>query len=151
VIDGQDKGLLVEKGTPGHDARPIDGEGSLRAVWQAEITLTEMNNTRKARKIIAEARDLLGGNGILLDFHVMRHLADIEATHTYEGTETTQTLIVGLDITGASAFASGPDHPVRRHPRRPGPAAHRGPRSGRPVLLITGLCSSATSPASYIP
>jgi glutaryl-CoA dehydrogenase len=35
----------------------------------------------------------------------MRHLADIEATHTYEGTETIQTLIVGQDITGASAFA----------------------------------------------
>jgi alkylation response protein AidB-like acyl-CoA dehydrogenase len=95
VIDGQDKGLLVDKGTPGHDARPIDGEGSLRAVWQAEITLTEMNNTRKARKIIAEARDLLGGNGILLGFHVMRHLADIEAIHTYDGTETIRTLIVG--------------------------------------------------------
>jgi glutaryl-CoA dehydrogenase len=52
----------------------------------------------------AEARDLLGGNGILLDFHVMRHLADIEAIHTYEGTETIQALIVGRDITGASAF-----------------------------------------------
>jgi len=46
----------------------------------------------------------IGGNGILLDFHVMRHMADIEAIHTYEGTETIQTLIVGRDITGASAF-----------------------------------------------
>jgi hypothetical protein len=54
--------------------------------------------------VISEARDLLGGNGILLDFHVMRHMADIEAIHTYEGTETIQTLIVGRDITGASAF-----------------------------------------------
>jgi glutaryl-CoA dehydrogenase len=67
--------------------------------------IAKMNNTRKARQVIAEARDLLGGNGILLDFHVMRHLADIEAIHTYEGTETIQTLIVGRDITGASAFA----------------------------------------------
>jgi hypothetical protein len=40
VIDGQEKGFLVEKGTPGYDARPIDGKGSLRAVWQAEITLS---------------------------------------------------------------------------------------------------------------
>jgi glutaryl-CoA dehydrogenase len=64
-----------------------------------------MNNTRKARQVIAEARDLLGGNGILLDFHEMRHLADIEANHTYEGTETIQTLIAGRDITGVSAFA----------------------------------------------
>ena len=67
--------------------------------------IAKMNNTRKARQIIAEARDLLGGNGILLGFHVMRHMADIEAIHTYEGTETMQTLIVGRDITGVSAFA----------------------------------------------
>ena len=65
--------------------------------------LAKMNN--KARQVIAEARDLLGGNGILLDFHVMRHMADIEASHSCEGTETIQTLIVGRDITGASAFA----------------------------------------------
>jgi glutaryl-CoA dehydrogenase len=207
IADHQVKGFLVEKGTPGYDARRIDGKGSLRAVWQAEITLSgvrvpeenrlpgansfrdtgrvlagtrnavawgalghataayeaaiaycrqrqqfgkplvsfqivqdklvkmlaevcsmqlyclrlgrlieegrltdtiaaiaKMNNTRKARQVIFEARDLLGGNGILLDFHVMRHMADIEAIHTYEGTETIQTLIVGRDITGASAF-----------------------------------------------
>jgi glutaryl-CoA dehydrogenase len=205
--DGKVKGFLVEKGAPGYDARKIEGKGSLRAVWQAEITLTDvrvaeanrlpgansfkdagrvlagtrnavawgalghataayevavaycgereqfgrplssfqivqdrlvkmlaevcsmqlyclrlgrlieegnltdtiaaiakMNNTRKARQVIFEARDLLGGNGILLDFHVMRHMADIEAIHTYEGTETIQTLIVGRDITGTSAF-----------------------------------------------
>src|SRR5215207_2593399 len=208
VGDQQVKGFLVEKGTPGYDARRIDGKGSLRAVWQAEIQLTDvrvpeenrlpaarrfsdagsvlastrntvawsalghavaaydaarsycgqrvqfgkplvsfqivqerlvgmlaeicgmqlyclrlgrlieegrfsdtiaalakMNNTRKARQVILEARDLLGGNGILLDFHVMRHLADMEAIHTYEGTETIQTLIVGRDITGVGAFA----------------------------------------------
>jgi glutaryl-CoA dehydrogenase len=207
TADRQVKGFLVEEGTPGYDARRIDGKGSLRSVWQAEITLSgvrvpdenrlpgansfrdtgrvlagtrnavawgalghataayeaaiaycrqrqqfgkplvsfqivqdklvkmlaevcsmqlyclrlgrlieegkltdtiaaiaKMNNTRKARQVIAEARDLLGGNGILLDFHVMRHMADIEAIHTYEGTETIQTLIVGRDITGASAF-----------------------------------------------
>ena len=48
--------------------------------------------------------DLLGGNGILLENHVMRHLADVEAIHTYEGTETIQTLLVGRDITGVGAF-----------------------------------------------
>jgi glutaryl-CoA dehydrogenase len=208
TADGQVKGFLVEKGSPGYAATRIDGKGSLRAVWQAEITLTDvrvpaenrlpgantfkdtgrvlagtrnvvawaalghataayevamaycrhrrqfgkplvsfqivqdrlvkmlaevcsmqlyclrlgrlieegkmtdtiaaiakMNNTRKARQVILEARDLLGGNGILLDFHVMRHMADIEAIHTYEGTETIQTLIVGRDITGVGAFA----------------------------------------------
>jgi glutaryl-CoA dehydrogenase len=66
--------------------------------------IAKMNNTRKARQVIAEARDLLGGNGVLLDFHVMRHMADMEALHTYEGTETIQTLLVGRDITGVGAF-----------------------------------------------
>ncbi|WP_395729244.1 acyl-CoA dehydrogenase family protein [Nakamurella sp.] len=208
TADGQIKGFLVEKGTPGYLAERIDGKGSLRSVWQAHLTLTDlrvpepnrlpgarsfkdtarvlagtrnavawgalghavaayeialaycrqreqfgrtlvtfqivqsrlvkmlaevcsmqlicrqlgrlqnegaltdtiaaiakMNNTSKARQVIAEARDLLGGNGILLDYHVIRHMADIEAIHTYEGTETIQTLIVGRDITGVSAFA----------------------------------------------
>jgi glutaryl-CoA dehydrogenase len=206
--DRQVKGFLVEKGAPGYVARKIEGKGSLRSVWQAEITLTDvqvdeanrlpgagsfkdtgrvlagtrnavawgalghataayeiaaqycaertqfgkplvsfqivqdklvkmlaevcsmqlyclqlarlqdagaltdtiaalakMNNTRRAREVLAEGRDLLGGNGILLDYHVIRHMADIEALHTYEGTETMQTLIVGRDITGVGAFA----------------------------------------------
>jgi glutaryl-CoA dehydrogenase len=67
--------------------------------------LAKMNNTRKARQVIADARDLLGGNGILLENHVIRHMTDIEVLHTYEGTETMQTLIVGRDITGVGAFA----------------------------------------------
>jgi len=208
VADRQVKGFLVEQTTPGYVARKMEGKGSLRSVWQAEIELTDvqvdevnrlpgantfkdtgrvlagtrnavawgalghataayeiaaqycgertqfgkplvsfqivqdklvkmlaevcsmqlyclrlgrlieegkltdtiaaiakMNNTRKARQVVSEARDLLGGNGILLDFHVIRHMADIEALHTYEGTETIQTLIVGRDITGVGAFA----------------------------------------------
>ena len=67
--------------------------------------LAKLNNTRKARQVCADARDMLGGNGILLENHVIRHMADIEAIHTYEGTETMQTLIVGRDITGVGAFA----------------------------------------------
>ena len=67
--------------------------------------LAKLNNTRKARFVIAEARDLLGGNGVLLENHVIRHMGDIEVIHTYEGTETMQTLIVGRDITGIGAFA----------------------------------------------
>jgi glutaryl-CoA dehydrogenase len=206
--DGQVGGFLVEKGTPGYEASVIEGKGSARAIWQADIELrsvrvpaenrlpggrsfkdtarvlaatrsscawaalghavaaydaalvysqrrtqfgrplcsfqivqerlvkmlaevtamqlycmqigrlaeqgrltdtiaglAKLNNTRKARQVIAEARDLLGGNGLLLDYHVIRHMADIEAIHTYEGTETIQTLIVGRDITGVGAFA----------------------------------------------
>ncbi len=48
---------------------------------------------------------MLGGNGILLDFHVIRHMADIESIHTFEGAETIHTLIVGRDITGVGAFS----------------------------------------------
>jgi glutaryl-CoA dehydrogenase len=67
--------------------------------------LAKLHNTRKAREVVAQARDLLGGNGILLENHVIRHMGDIEVLHTYEGTETMQTLIVGRDITGFGAFA----------------------------------------------
>ncbi len=67
--------------------------------------LAKMHNTRKARALVADARDMLGGNGILLENHVIRHMADIEAIHTFEGTETIQSLIVGRDITGIGAFA----------------------------------------------
>jgi len=67
--------------------------------------LAKMHNTRKARAIAAEARDMLGGNGILLDYQVMRHMVDLEAIHTFEGTETMQTLIVGRAITGIGAFS----------------------------------------------
>jgi glutaryl-CoA dehydrogenase len=67
--------------------------------------LAKLNNTRKARQVIAEARDLLGGNGVLLENHVIRHMGDIEVIHTFDGTETMQALIVGRDITGVGAFA----------------------------------------------
>jgi hypothetical protein len=46
------------------------------------------------------ARDMLGGNGVLLENHIIRHMGDIEVIHTYEGTETMQTSIVGRDMTG---------------------------------------------------
>ena len=66
--------------------------------------LGKLNNTVKAREVLAEARNLLGGNGILLENHVIRHFTDIEAIYTFEGTEAIQTLLVGRDITGLSAF-----------------------------------------------
>ena len=66
--------------------------------------LAKRTNARLASKVIANARDLLGGNGILLDYHVMRHMTDIEALYTFEGTDAIQALLVGRDITGVSAF-----------------------------------------------
>lgn len=68
-------------------------------------SLGKFTATRTSRDMARNARDLLGGNGILLENRVARHFADLEALHTYEGTETVQALIVGRDITGFSAFA----------------------------------------------
>ncbi len=68
-------------------------------------SLAKMNNARLAREVVADAREMLGGNGILLEYHIARHHADIEAVFTYEGTDTIQSLIVGRGITGIQAFA----------------------------------------------
>jgi glutaryl-CoA dehydrogenase len=206
--DGAVGGYVVEKGTPGFEARVMTGKTALRAVWQAEITLTgvrvpaenrlegcrsfrdvsqvldrtrytvawralglataayelalahalrreqfgspiagyqlvqdklarmlaeitamqlmcwrlskladegrmtaamaslaKMNHAAKARHIVADARDILGGDGILLDHHVARHFADMEAVYTFEGTDSVQALIVGRAITGLSAIS----------------------------------------------
>jgi len=66
--------------------------------------LAKLNTGDRARRVCAMARDILGGNGILLDHHVARHHADIEAVYTYEGTDSIQSLIVGRAITGLNAF-----------------------------------------------
>jgi glutaryl-CoA dehydrogenase len=79
----------------------LDEAGNLTPV---QASLAKYTCTRTARSIAANARDLLGGNGILLANRVARHMADIEAIHTYEGTETVQALIIGRSITGISAF-----------------------------------------------
>ncbi|GAA5230009.1 acyl-CoA dehydrogenase family protein [Arthrobacter cryoconiti] len=83
-------------------AATLDTEGKLRPT---QASMAKYNNTRKARALASTARDMLGGNGILLENHVVRHLLDIESIHTYEGTESVQTLLIGRDITGQSAFA----------------------------------------------
>jgi glutaryl-CoA dehydrogenase len=70
----------------------------------SQISLVKLNSVREAQKIARMARDILGGRGILADHHVIRHLSDLEAVSTLEGTETIHTLIVGQDITGFSAF-----------------------------------------------
>ncbi len=67
-------------------------------------SLAKMNNARKARQVCAEARDCMGGNGVLLEYIVARHLSDMEIVYTYEGTDTVQSLIVGRDVTGIGAF-----------------------------------------------
>jgi glutaryl-CoA dehydrogenase len=74
----------------------------------ATVSMFKMNNVAKARRIAATAREVLGGNGVLLDYRVMEHMADIEGVYTYEGTNDVNTLIVGQAITGHRAFSSRP-------------------------------------------
>ena len=80
----------------------LEAEGKMTA---AMASLAKMNNARLAREVVADAREMLGGNGILLEYHIARHHADIEAVFTYEGTDTIQSLIVGRDLTGMQAFS----------------------------------------------
>ncbi len=79
----------------------LQAEGKMT---EGMASLAKMNNARLAREVVAEAREMLGGNGILLDYQVARHFADIEAVFTYEGTDTVQSLIVGREVTGMAAF-----------------------------------------------
>ena len=79
----------------------LDAAGKLTS---EQAAFNKLRCTRGARKIAADARDMLGGVGILLDNNIARHFADIEAYHTYEGTDTVQSLIIGKKITGVGAF-----------------------------------------------
>jgi glutaryl-CoA dehydrogenase len=74
----------------------------------ATVSMFKMNNVAKARQIAATARDVLGGNGILLDYRVMEHMADLEGVYSYEGTNDINTLVVGQAITGHRAFSPRP-------------------------------------------
>jgi len=71
---------------------------------EGQASLAKMNNAAKARQIVALSREILGGNGILLENHIARHFADMEAVYTYEGTNEINTLVVGREITGIAAF-----------------------------------------------
>lgn len=68
------------------------------------VSLLKGNNTSMARQVALEARDILGGNGILERYQIMRHVCDLESVYTYEGTYDINMLLVGREITGLSAF-----------------------------------------------
>jgi glutaryl-CoA dehydrogenase len=70
----------------------------------AQISLAKKNNIKVARMCAQTARELMGANGISLDSSPMRHMANIESVYTYQGTDHVHTLILGMDITGISAF-----------------------------------------------
>jgi glutaryl-CoA dehydrogenase len=74
------------------------------AARPAQISLAKLNHVREAMAIARMARDILGARGILADHHVIRHLCDLEAVSTLEGTASMHTLVIGQEVTGLSAF-----------------------------------------------
>jgi glutaryl-CoA dehydrogenase len=69
-----------------------------------QISFGKLNNVREAIEIAREARTVLGGNGVTLDYPPMRHMSNLESVRTYEGTDEVHTLILGGAITGIPAF-----------------------------------------------
>lgn len=70
----------------------------------AQISMAKRNNVEMAIKIAREARQILGGMGIVGDYSIMRHMMNLESVITYEGTHDIHLLITGMDITGIAAF-----------------------------------------------
>ncbi|KAJ8731402.1 hypothetical protein PYW07_004566 [Mythimna separata] len=69
------------------------------------ISLLKRNNCGKALEIARNARDMLGGNGVSDEYHIIRHVMNLEAVNTYEGTHDIHALILGRGITGIPAFS----------------------------------------------
>ncbi len=69
-----------------------------------QVSMAKRNNCMIARDVAKTAREILGGNGITIDYSPIRHMANIESVFTYEGTHEMHTLILGEDITKISAF-----------------------------------------------
>ena len=68
------------------------------------VSLIKRNNVSKSLDVARNARDILGGNGISDEYHVMRHMVNLETVKTYEGTHDVHTLIMGRNLTGIQAF-----------------------------------------------
>lgn len=79
----------------------LKDRGDLR---HQQVSMAKRKNVRVARDVARVAREMLGGNGITLDYSPMRHLANMETVYTYEGTDDIHTLVLGEDLTGISAF-----------------------------------------------
>ena len=69
-----------------------------------QVSMCKKNNVGWALKIARSARSILGGNGILLEYPVIRHMLNLESVYTYEGTNEVHTLILGNALTGHNAF-----------------------------------------------
>ena len=79
----------------------LKDEGS---ITPEQVSLGKLNNAREALAIARECRSILGGNGITLEYPVIRHMNNLESVFTYEGTNEMHTLVVGEALTGLPAF-----------------------------------------------
>ncbi|WP_117238408.1 acyl-CoA dehydrogenase family protein [Thermus sediminis] len=79
----------------------LKDEGKLRP---AQVSLAKRQNVRKALEAARLAREILGGSGITLEYHAIRHMLNLETVYTYEGTHEVHTLVLGREITGLNAF-----------------------------------------------
>ena len=84
-----------------HRLAVLKDEGKVK---HTQISLAKRNNCKAALDGARTAREILGANGILNEYPVMRHSANLESVKTYEGTHEMHTLIIGEDLTGISAF-----------------------------------------------
>ena len=93
--------VAAEMGLPG-----VLAHGMLTMGLAVEaISIMKRNNCGKALDIARTARDMHGGNGIQIEYHVMRHAANLETVNTYEGTHDIHALILGRAQTGIQAFS----------------------------------------------
>lgn len=74
----------------------------------AHISMLKQNNVAIALEVARKARDLMGGNGIIDDYPVMRHMCNLETVKTYEGTDHIHTLVIGERVTGIPAYRPSP-------------------------------------------
>ena len=72
-----------------------------------QISMMKRNNCMKSIQIARDAREMLGGNGISEEYHILRHAINLETVNTYEGTNDIHALIIGRGITGLEAFTKG--------------------------------------------
>lgn len=91
-----EKGMLL--------ALHLAGLKDAKALTPAHVSVGKLNNVREAVAIAHAAREILGGDGVTDEFPVMRHLANLEAVRTYEGTDDIHTLVIGRALTGFAAF-----------------------------------------------
>ncbi|VDD92179.1 unnamed protein product [Enterobius vermicularis] len=75
-----------------------------KKVIPEQISMIKRINCLRALDTARKARDILGGNGIVDEYHVMRHMVNLETVNTYEGTHDIHALILGRSITGLQAF-----------------------------------------------